>query len=187
MLQLLQWQKKRRGERRGRWLLKTPAHLGYLDTLFALFPDAHVVHAHRHPFEAIPSGASLNFSIWRMNSDEADRALVGQQWKQRMAWAVRRSLAARDRLPGSERRFTDVWYRDAIADPLAQVERIYAAAGLDLTAQARADMQTWLQNHHSSDRPPAHRYSLEQFGLTQGEIREAFADYLRRFFATQPV
>ena len=184
MLQLLQWQKQRRGERRDRWLLKTPAHLGYLETLFAAFPDAHVVHAHRHPFESVPSGASLNFSIWRMNSDHADPKRVGRQWKQRMAWAVRRALAARDRLPRAESRFTDVWYRDAVADPLAQVERVYAAAGLELDAPTRAEMRDWLLRNHTRSRPPVHRYTLEQFGLTREEIREAFADYLARFFPT---
>ena len=47
MLQLLQWQKQRRGEIRTRWILKTPAHLGYLNELLAMFGDAHVVHMHR--------------------------------------------------------------------------------------------------------------------------------------------
>jgi hypothetical protein len=49
MLQLLQWQKRRRGEERSRWVLKTPAHLGYLETLFEVFPDAFVVWMHRTP------------------------------------------------------------------------------------------------------------------------------------------
>ena len=38
MLQFLQWQKRQRGEAIGRWVLKTPVHLGYLDTLRAQFP-----------------------------------------------------------------------------------------------------------------------------------------------------
>ena len=33
MLQFLQWQKRQRGRTAQRWVLKSPAHLGYLDTL----------------------------------------------------------------------------------------------------------------------------------------------------------
>jgi hypothetical protein len=136
MLQFLQWQKKQRGQRRDRWVLKTPAHLGYLDTLFSVFPDAHVIHTHRSPLETIPSGANLNFTLWRMYADDPDPAEVGRQWIERMAWATRRGMAARDGLPDVGSRFTDVWYRDALSDPIAQVERIYDAIGLELIPEA---------------------------------------------------
>jgi hypothetical protein len=57
MLQLLQWQKKQRGLPADRWVLKTPAHLGYLPELLATFPDLHLVHMHRDARDTIPSGA----------------------------------------------------------------------------------------------------------------------------------
>ena len=57
LLRFLQWQKKRRGDERGRWVLKTPGHLGYLDVLFKVFPDAHVIQTHRDPLQTIPSAA----------------------------------------------------------------------------------------------------------------------------------
>ncbi|MFP8880016.1 MAG: sulfotransferase [Myxococcota bacterium] len=119
MLQLLQWQKRKRGEQRTRWVLKTPAHLGYLDTLLSVFPDAHVIHIHRSPLAAIPSGANLNLTLWRMYADDVDPKRVGHQWLERMAWATCRGLAARDRMPDASLRFSDVWYRDAVRDPLA--------------------------------------------------------------------
>jgi hypothetical protein len=180
MLQLLQWQKRQRGERRERWTLKTPAHLGYLDTLFSVFPDAHVIHMHRSPLETIPSGASLNYTLWRMHADDVDPTEVGRQWLERMAWATRRGLAVRDRMPDATQRFTDVWYRDAVADPLGQAERIYGAVGVELIPEARASMETWLAADTRAQRP-VHRYAAGQFGLTDGEIRDAFADYIRRF------
>jgi hypothetical protein len=108
MLQLLQWQKRQRGEQRHRWVLKTPAHLGYLDTLLSVFPDAHLVHTHRSPLETIPSGASLNLTLWRMCADDVDPTEVGRQWLRRMAWATRRALTVRDHLPDPAKRITDV-------------------------------------------------------------------------------
>jgi len=180
MLQLLQWQKRRRGERRERWVLKTPAHLGYLDTLFAVFPDAHVVHMHRSPLETIPSGASLNLALWRRYADDVDPEEVGRQWLERMAWATRRALLARDRMPSAAERFSDVWYRDAVADPLAELARVYRAIDVELLPEARAAMAEWLAAEARRQRP-VHRYGLEQFGLTEVAIRSAFADYLERF------
>jgi hypothetical protein len=180
MLQLLQWQKRRRGEPGGRWLLKTPAHLGYLDTLFATFPDAHVVHMHRSPLETIPSGASLNLTLWRMYADEADPHEIGRQWIQRMAWATDRALAFRASCPDEAGRFTDVGYRDAVTDPIGQVRRIHGALGLELPDSARAAMEGWLAADRGAKRP-AHRYTAEAFGLSADAIREAFAAYTSRF------
>jgi hypothetical protein len=180
MLRLLQWQKRRRGVLGERWLLKTPAHLGYLDTLFAVFPGARVIHMHRSPLETIPSGASLNQTLWKMYADEVDPAEVGRQWLERMSFTTRRALAVRDRLQGARARFVDVAYRDAVADPLGCVARIYDALGFELAPETRHAMESWLRAD-ALVKPPKHRYSPEQFGLTEGAIRDAFADYMARF------
>jgi hypothetical protein len=180
MLQLLQWQKRQRGERRERWVLKTPAHLGYLDTLLSVFPEAHVIWMHRSPLATIPSGASLNATLWRMYSDHVEPTEVGREWLERMAWATRRALAARDGLPDAGERFTDLGYRDTVSDPLAQVERIQAAIGVELIPKARSAMERWLAAEARQKRP-AHRYSAERFGLTDAAIREVFADYMKRY------
>ncbi len=182
MLQLLQWQKKQRGGLCARWVLKTPAHLGYLDTLFATFPGAHVVHMHRDPLDTIPSGASLNTTLWRMHADDVDPSRVGRQWIERMAWTNRRALAVRDRMPDADQRFTDVWFRDAVSDPLGQVQRIYDAVGTELTVEARVAMTAWLAED-AREKLPAHRYTAEAFGLSEREIREEFAEYTSRFIA----
>ncbi len=180
MLQLLQWQKRQRGVECERWVLKTPAHLGYLDTLFDVFPGARVIQMHRSPLETIPSGASLNFTLWKMYADEVDPNEVGRQWLERMAWTTRRSLAVRDGLADADERFVDVWYRDAVSDPLTEMQRIYAALALELLPEAQRGMERWLAAQ-ARDKRPAHEYSAKQFGLTERRIREAFAGYMARF------
>lgn len=184
MLQLLQWEKKRRGQRRGRWVLKTPAHLGYLETLFEVFPDAHVIHMHRDPVETIPSGASLNRSLWRMHATEVDVAEIGRQWIERMSWTNGRAMAARDRMPAEATRFTDIAFRQAVGDPIGQIERIYERAGMKLTPGARRAMQAWLDSDAKQRRAP-HRYAAEDFGLSDDQVRTEFAAYRERFLPPQ--
>jgi hypothetical protein len=180
MLQLLQWQKKQRGEQRNRWILKTPAHLGYLDTLFARFGDAVVIHMHRDPQATIPSGASLNTTLWRMHAQDVDPHSVGRQWIERMAWANERAMAVRDRLEGGRGSFIDVSFRDAVSDPLAQVHHIYERAGIDPSREADEAMNAWLRDN-AREKLPRHEYRPEDFGLTSQEIRETFASYTARF------
>lgn len=180
MLQLLQWQKRQRGERHERWVLKTPAHLGYLDTLFSVFQDAQIIHVHRSPLETIPSGASLNWTLWKMHSDGADPEEVGRQWLERMAWATRRALASRQRLSQGNARFADVHFRNLVPDPIGGIGGLYEALGLPLTPEARSAMEAWLRADAAQERP-AHRYSAEEFGLSEAAIRSAFADYIERF------
>jgi hypothetical protein len=96
MLQFLQWQKRRAGGAPAqRWVLKSPAHLGYLDVLRIQFPDLHLVHMHRDPRQTIPSGAGLNATLHAMHSDQVDKTRVGAQWLQRMGWANDRAMTAR--------------------------------------------------------------------------------------------
>jgi hypothetical protein len=181
MLQFLQWQKRRAGAGAARWVLKSPAHLGYLDTLRAQFPDLHVVHMHRDPRETIPSGASLNATLHAMHADTVDRRRVGAEWLQRMGWTNDRAMAARQGWSDEAQRCTDVEFTDAVADPIGQVSRVYDAIGLPLTVEAESAMRRWLvERPRDPARPP---YAATDFGLTDDQIDERFAPYNARFRA----
>lgn len=173
MLRFLQWQKRRRGETGARWVLKAPYHLAFLDTLLSVFPDAHVVLTHRDPVETVPSLASFVLTLHRLNSDTVDPLAIGAHWQRKLAWATRRSLAAR---AGREDRFLDLDYEELVAEPLACVERIYDFAGLTLTPDALAAMKEWAVEN-ARDRRPVHRYTLAEFGMTEEALQRDFAEY----------
>lgn len=177
LLQFLQWQKRRRGEERERWVLKAPFHLGHVDALFHVFPDAQVVMTHRDPVQTVPSLASLVRTLHALGSDAVDPLEIGRHWSAKLARALEGCIAARAR---REERFLDVDYADLVADPMAQVRRIHDFAGETLDAGAEARMSEWAVENER-DRRPVHRYTLEEFGFTEEGLRAQFAAYCERF------
>jgi hypothetical protein len=183
MLQFLQWQKRQRlpeGDWHAeRWVLKSPAHLGYLDLLRAQFPDLHVVHMHRDPRTTIASGASLNATLHAMHADTVDLNRVGAQWLQRMGWTNDRAMAIRDGWVDEADRVTDIAFDDAVADQIGQVSRVYDAIGLPLTSGAESAMRRWLDERpREAQRPP---YGLDNYGLRAEQVDERFTLYNKRF------
>ena len=182
MLQILQWQKKERGEIGDRWVLKTPQHLRYLEPICSVFPGARVIQTHRDPLTTVPSMASLYSSLWDLASDEVDRIEVGRQVRERLGLGLNDCLAFRDRSP---ERFCDVWFDDMQVDSIGQLERIYAWLGVDFSPEARRRVETWLVENARDKRPP-HHYTLDQFGYTEESLAEQFADYRERFILHRP-
>ena len=177
LLRFLQWQKRRRGEDALRWILKTPFHLLHMNQLLRTFPTARVVWTHRDPAQCVPSFASLIHTLRATSCDHVDPTLVGRQWSDLFARAIERSLDARE---ACEERFLDVDYRELVADPLAQVARIYAFAELSLPDEVRASMRRWAQEN-ARDKRPVHRYTLERFGYDEEGLQRDFARYRERF------
>ncbi|AFC44866.1 sulfotransferase family protein [Mycobacterium intracellulare] len=179
MLQFLQWQKRQRGQAGQRWVLKSPAHLGYLSLLHAHFPDLHVVHMHRDPRTTIASGASLNATLHAMHADVVDAHRVGAQWLARVGWTNDRAMTTRDGWSDDGERVTDIGFDDAVADPIGQVARVYDAIELPLTAEAEDAMRRWLRERpREAARPP---YGLENYGLLPEQVDERFTLYNKRF------
>jgi hypothetical protein len=177
LLRLLQWQKRRRGEAAERWILKTPFHLGHMDSLFRAFPDARIVWPHRDPGQCIPSLASLIHSLRVLASDRVDPVEIGREWSGKMQRAIERCMDVREAWPD---RFLDLHYRDLVADPLAQAARIYAFAGLSFEPEVADRMRRWAVEN-ARDKRPLHRYTQERFGLDETGLRRDFARYRARF------
>ncbi|MDD5175960.1 MAG: sulfotransferase [Sterolibacterium sp.] len=176
LLQMFQWQD---GSPQKTWLLKTPEHMPHMDLLFKTFPRATIVHCHRDPVTTIASLAALIVASRRMFSDDETSADAGrfalEHWsKNTQAYMQQRQLLEK------QHRFVDIGYKEITGDVTAAIERIHAAAGLELTAEARTAMRAWEANN-----PPGkhgrHKYTLESVGLRESDIRAAFADYLERF------
>jgi hypothetical protein len=156
------------------WLLKNPSHTYGMEELLRVFPDARIVVLHRHPVETIASGASLTWS----NGHIFTKQEAGELRLQVYSRAAERLMAACARHP--EAKVLDVHYRDLIGDQIGTVRRIYHHFGLNFSEEAQAAMQARLaanpQGKHGK-----HRYSSEDFGFTDDDVRQRFADYIAHY------
>ena len=178
LLQCLQWQKRQRGIQAQRWLLKTPHHIHYMDTLLRVFPGAQVIQTHRDPVTVIPSWASMVYALWQQNSDAVDPVEAGHYWSEKMATGLDRCLQLRRRQGDAD--WLDIHFQDTATDPLGVLQRIYTFIGQDFPAQQRHAATTYLAENARNDRPP-HHYTLAMFGFTEDGIRERYREYLARF------
>jgi hypothetical protein len=176
-LQYLQWQN---GGRAGRpWVLKSPAHLGALASVLQVFPRATVVHCHRDIREALPSLARLlELMQTARGAASVDNEELGAFLVEYCSGLWRRNIAQRAALPPDQ--ILDLRYEDIRADIGSAVDRVHAARGIDLDPVTRARMVAW-EADNPQHRFGNHVYSLDRFGLTEADLKAAFADYIERF------
>jgi hypothetical protein len=155
-----------------RWVLKNPSHLFALGALLTAYPDALVVQTHRSPRTAIASACSLAAHASAGWSTTFAGPTIGRS--QLDLWARGLSLFTAERARRDPARFYDVRYDDLVADPVGTVEGIYGHFGLPLTGAA-ADAIRSLAAAARTGGDSAHRYALDEFGLTGEEVDERFS------------
>lgn len=156
------------------WLFKAPHHNFHLEAFTAAYPEARFVMTHRDPVRAVPSWASLVAAILPHPAGERDRRRLGEEAAEHLRVGVEQAIAARARL--GEERFLDVHHRRFVQDPFGTARRIYDFLGLELDAEVEASFRSW----HAANRTGAHgehRYTAEEFGLTDARLRSDFAFY----------
>lgn len=163
------------GESNKRWLVKNPNHIFAINALLNVMPDALIVQTHRNPVEAIPSLCSTGLAGRRFyEGADTNPFIIGARYNYHWHLAITRVMKKREQQPNN---FFDVRFRDFLADPIAVVRAIYQRFNLSLDTAVEKIMRQWL-----SDNPRhklgEHRYSLEQFGLNEQDIRRQYREYI---------
>ncbi|TFH22343.1 MAG: sulfotransferase [Myxococcales bacterium] len=164
-----------------RWLLKYPVHMGSLETLLEIYPDACFVQTHRDPARVLPSICSL-VAAWRaIYEDSIDRPVIAR-WQMEL-WASRleHALVVREQCdhqaPG---RFYDLSFRDIVTDPVAAIRGMYRHFELELSAEAEQRI-TDFAGRNPRGKHGEHRYRAADFDLTADTMHDRFATYLDHF------
>jgi hypothetical protein len=113
----------------GRLVLKSPQHTNRIPVLATMFPRAQFVHMVRDPYAVFPSTVHFWRTMYeRYGFQRVDEAHVREQVFRDFAHMQDRVEAARRFLPPD--RFHEIRYERLAADPLVEIERLYAALQL---------------------------------------------------------
>ena len=167
VLKLLQWHCKP-----NLWHLRTPVHMFALDAFVEVYPNAKFLWSHRDPAKVLGSVCSLISYIRSWSSDRKDPHELGAE--QLAWWAKGIGRAMEFRKTFGDDRFVDVSFADLQTDSVKTVADSYEQLGLEFSDAARAKVQEWADGHKPGQRG-THTYELADFGLTEGQVREASA------------
>ncbi|MFT5201973.1 MAG: hypothetical protein ACI9C1_001355 [Candidatus Aldehydirespiratoraceae bacterium] len=174
LLQHLQWRDP------GQWILKAPAHLSCLPSLFAEYPDARVIHTHRDPLKVLASTANMLATLRWQRSDRVDHEEIAQTIGFGYPVLLDMVIEQRDsgEVPGD--RFVDVRFADLMADHLATIRTLYGKLGLELSEEAASRMAHYIESRPKGRHGVA-SYRFEHMGIDLESTREMFAGYMARF------
>jgi len=162
----------------GVWNLKKPSHSLFLEYLFKVYPDARVIWTHRDPYTATGSLASLIQLSHRMFMGRVDYQWLGENYSWQQVQHCNRVMDFRDKY--GEDKIIDVQYADLVNDPLGAVRKLYKELGDELTPEAEASIQAWVDDN-PQDKFGRHEYKLAQFGLSVEQLAPQFERYLSRY------
>ena len=165
----------------GKWVLKAPYHQLGLREILRLYPDAIIVQTHRVPESFVASGCSFSELLRRSGSDAIDKHEIGRDWMTMLRIYTQTFESDRAELePQHSGQFLDIRHDDFVADPWPHIDAVYGARGDQLTSEARAGMQAWLDGNPKG-KHGKHEYTLAEYGISEDEVDELFASYSERY------
>ena len=161
------------------WILKSPQHMQDLNALLQVFPNARLICPHRDPAKVVGSTCSMAWNALVRDTASVSPHWVGQEWLGKIKRMLHKNLHERATLVAPQNQY-DILYADITADWQHALQGVYDFMQMPFTDEARANMQTWLDNsqghQHSS-----HKYSLTDFGLDPRAVEQEMTFYREQF------
>ena len=173
-IQYLQWQNP--GRENKRWVLKSPHHLGFIDKMISVFPDAKIIQTHRDPIKTVPSFCSMCANLFEPLTTNFDKVFIGKHWSNKLTRALNHCMNISEQYPDN---FLDLEFLNMIKDPIDEMKKIYEFIGEPFGEKTEVAMEAWREeNKHEMG---AHKYSLEEYDLTESQINDNFAKYQQKY------
>jgi hypothetical protein len=141
------------------WILKSPDSMRYMQDTLKVFPDVNILIMHRDPVKSFASAVNMAGTFVWARSDHllgpgsfdsiSDLDVASAQISQPIECLAEGLW--------TEEKLCNVQYLDFVADPLREVERVYAKFGRTLTPEGLTAMQDYIDKHPRTARP-AHKY-----------------------------
>ena len=173
-MQALTWQKGP-----NRWVTKCPQHMEQLKEVNAALPGAYTVITHRDPIASIQSGISGVAYAARLTRTSVDLDAIADYWIDRYERLLRACVRDRDAL--DPQHSYDLYFHELMADPMGELEAIYAAADLPFDDTTREAFHTAIAENARGKHGQLVYDLRADFGLDPGAIRERFGFYFERF------
>lgn len=137
-----------------RLVLKSPPHTGRLALLHRMYPAARFVYIRRDPREVFAS----NLGLWRSFEGQHLRPVDPATVREHILWSHDRTHAnyERDRELLPDGHLVELTYEELLADPVAEIIRIYQTIGLGGVPLER--VRAYLDRTHRPE-PPVHDLS----------------------------
>ena len=149
----------------------------YMDMFMSVFPDTKIIHTHRQPKETLASYCSMVMAGKKIFSDHADSYEIGRYWLQKDVRFVDKFLEYRSR---NEEKFYDVAYKNLVNNPILIAKEIYVHLDLEWTDE-HTSLATEFYKNHRKNKFGKHQYTIEDYGLTEAQVDQAFGGYIDQF------
>ncbi len=150
-----------------RWLLKDPSHLGNLDEILSIYPDACFIHIHRDPAETIPSICSLTSQVRKGFTNSVDLNELGERTLDFWENSKKKNEAQKNNL--NDDQYIDIYYEDFIKNPLKTVENIYKNFNFSFSKENKELTESYIEESAKTSKEK-HIYTLEEYGLDKKEV-----------------
>ena len=161
-----------------RWLLKDPSHIGHIPQILKEYPNAKFIHIHRDPAESVASFCSLTKNVRLAFSKKIDTDGIGKTVIN--FWNHNLSKGMEDRKSLSSDQIVDIQYSEFVKNPLDYIKNTYQQLNFDMNIQTENKIQKYLEQDKNILKPE-HRYTLDEFGLNQNDIKGQFREYMLNY------
>jgi hypothetical protein len=160
-----------------RLVLKAPDHLGSLETLKTVMPEAMIIQTHRDPGRCIGSICSLQKTMYGLVTDHVDAKRLGETNLDFLEESVNRSLAFHEANPAE---VFHVSYEKLKTEETRAARSIYEHFNLPWSRDNDVLFERYASRHPQHEFG-VHRYGLQDYGLDEGDVQTRFRAYRARF------